>query len=80
MSRYLSFHSAQPGGKAADLIPAGADIPGFADQLGHGKNRILRHRIEEAAALVEPFGFPAKDGAEIEAEAVDMHLLDPVAQ
>ena len=66
--------------EAADLITAGADIPWFADQLHFRKHRVLRYRVEEAAALVEAFRLAAKNGAEIETETVDMHRLRPVAQ
>ncbi len=44
------------GRKAADLIAARADIPGFADQLHASQRRILGDGVEEAAALVEAIG------------------------
>ncbi|MNU87423.1 hypothetical protein D3C71_772050 [compost metagenome] len=68
------------GRKTADLITARTDIPGLADQLQLRQDRILRHRIEKAATLVESFRLSAQNGAEIEAETVDMHVFSPVTQ
>ena len=80
MSRKRSFHSAQPGGKRPDLVAARAQVPGLGDQLHLVEHRILPAGVEEAAALVEAVGLAAQDGGEVEAEAVDVHLGDPVAQ
>ena len=71
---------APAGRKAADLISAGTDIPGLGDQFDGGENRILAARLQETALIVEAIGFPRQNCAQIEAEAIDMRLLDPVAQ
>ncbi len=41
---------------------------------------VLHDCVEEAAARVEAVRLPPEDRAEIEAEAVDVHLEHPVAQ
>src|SRR6185437_11781469 len=66
--------------KTADLIAAWAAIPRLRDQLHRVEQRILTDRLEEAALLVEAMRLARENGTEIEAEAVDMHLRDPVAQ
>ena len=66
--------------EAPDLIAAGAAVPGLGDELDLGEHRVLPAGIEEAAALVEAVVLAREDGAEVEAEAVDVHVLDPVAQ
>jgi hypothetical protein len=50
------------------------------DQFYRVEHRILPAGIEEPAALVEAVRLPAQDRREVEAEAVDVHLGDPVAQ
>ena len=64
----------------ADLVAAEPGVPGLGDQLDRGEHRILRHRVEEARVLVERALDARERGREIEPEAVDPHLLDPVAQ
>ena len=44
------------------------------------KHRVLADGVEEAAALIEAVRLAAENGAEIEAETVDLHLGRPVAQ
>src|ERR1700744_6370838 len=68
------------GREVADLIAAGSGIPGLGDQLDRREQRVLVHRLQEAALLVEAVDFSREDGAEIEAEAVDVHVTGPVAQ
>ncbi len=68
------------GREAADLIAAHADVPGLGDHLCRGQHRVLGHRVEEVGALGEGAVLAGERGREIEAEAVDPHLLDPVAQ
>ena len=68
------------GRKAADLIAAGADVPRLGDQLDAGQHRILPDRGEERGAAVEAVWSAAERAGEIEAEAVDVTDLDPVAQ
>ena len=64
----------------AHLIAAGADVPGFGDQLDAGEHRVLPAGVEKAAALVEAVVLARQDRGEVEAEAVHVHLGDPVAQ
>src|SRR5688500_2004755 len=66
--------------KAADLVAARAAVPRLGDQLHLGEPRILHHRLHEAVVRVEAAGLAREDGAQVEAEAVDVHLLGPVAQ
>ena len=68
------------GREGADLVAAGAAIPRLGDQLHALQLGILHHRLHEAVVRVEAAGLAREDGAEVEAEAVDVHLLDPVAQ
>ena len=67
-------------GKTPDLVAARAAVPRFGDQLDGRQHRVLPARIQEAAALVEAVGLARKDGAEVETEPVDVHLLHPIAQ
>ncbi len=68
------------GREVPDLVAAGAAVPRLGNQLDLAEQGILAHRIEEAAALVEARGLPPQDGGEVEAEAVDVHFLRPIAQ
>ena len=68
------------GGKTAQLIAARPDVPGLGDQLDAGQHRILPQRIEKAALRVKAMGLAPQHGGQIEAEAIDMAVLDPVAQ
>src|SRR5690554_7352830 len=47
--------------KAADLVTAGAAVPGLGNQLHLAEHRILAAGVEKATALVEAMGFAAKD-------------------
>src|SRR5690554_4886094 len=47
--------------KAADLVTAGAAVPGLGNQLHLAEHRILTTGVEKATALVEAMGFAAKD-------------------
>ena len=68
------------GRKTADLIAARSDIPGFGHELDLAEHRILTDGVEESAALVEARLLARENGAEIEAETIDLHRLGPVAQ
>ena len=63
--------------EAADLVAAGTAVPRLGDQLHLGEQRILRHRLHEAVVRVEAARLAREDGAEVEAEAVDVHVLRP---
>lgn len=71
---------APAGRKRADLIAAGAAVPRLGDELHGAQGRILAAGLEKAALVVEAVRLARKDGAEIEAEAVDVGLFHPVAQ
>ena len=64
----------------ADLVAAEPGVPRLGNQLDRSEHRILGHRIEEARVLIERPLDAGERGREIEAEAVDPHLLDPIAQ
>ncbi|MNM73230.1 hypothetical protein D3C81_849500 [compost metagenome] len=73
-----------PFGKArrmvAELVPAGAQVPRFRDQLDAAQHRVLHQRIEEARALVEAVALAPERAAQVETEAVHVVALHPVAQ
>jgi hypothetical protein len=60
--------------EVADLIAAGAAVPGFGDQLHLAQHRVLAAGDEEAVALVEAVVVAPENGRQVEAEAVDVHL------
>jgi hypothetical protein len=62
-----------------DLVTAGADVPGFGDQLHLRDHRILMDDVEERAELVYVVKLTGQRRREIEAEPVHVHLFDPVA-
>src|SRR5690606_23390731 len=68
------------GRELADPVAARPDIPRLADQLHVREHRVLHDGVEESAARIEPVRLAAEDRAEVEAEAVDVHLEHPVAQ
>ena len=71
---------APAGREVADPVAAGADVPGLGDQLDAREHRVLAHRGQEQRVGVELARAPAERGRQVEAEAVDVHLLHPVAQ
>ncbi len=66
--------------KAAHLVAAGSDVPWLGHQLDARQHRVLPAALQEPAAFVEAVRFARKDGRQVEAEAVDAHLGDPIAQ
>ena len=66
--------------EAADLVAAGADVPGLRDQLDLADDRVLLHELEEGRQPVDVVELAGQRGGEVEAEAVDVHLGHPVAQ
>ena len=64
----------------ADLVAAHADVPRLGDQLDRGEHRVLGHGVEEARTLGVFAADPGERGRQIETEAVDPHLVDPVAE
>ena len=66
--------------KVADLIPALADVPRLGDELDLADHGILLDQIEEGRQPVDVVQLARERRGEIEAEAVDVHVVDPVAQ
>ena len=66
--------------EAAHLVAAGADVPGLGDQLHLADDRVLLHELEERGQPVDVVELAGQGRGEVEAEAVDVHLGDPVAQ
>src|SRR6478752_87025 len=66
--------------KVADLIPARAYVPRLGDELHVGQGRILVDDVEERRELVDVVQLAREDWREIEPEAVDVHVVHPVAQ
>jgi len=64
----------------ADLIAAVPGVPWLGDQLDGRQHGVLGDGIQEAGVLVVGAGDAGQGGGEVEAEAVDTHFLDPVAQ
>ena len=80
MSRKRSFHSAHGAGKRAELVAAGPDVPRLGDQLDPRQHRVLADDGEERPGLLEAGRATSQCRGQVEAEAVDVHLLHPVAQ
>ena len=68
------------GGKAAELVAAGTDVPRLGDDLDLGQGRVLADRVEEPAPAIVAILLAAERDRQIEAEAVDMDLIHPIAQ
>ena len=80
MSRYLPFHSRPLRREVADLVATRADVPRLGDQLDLADDRVLLHELEEGREPVDVVELARQRRGEVEAEAVDVHLGDPVAQ
>src|SRR5688572_31813798 len=52
----------------------------LGDHLHARQQRVLPDRLHEAVVRVEAAGLAREDRAQVEAEAVDVHVLDPVTQ
>jgi hypothetical protein len=66
--------------EAADLVQPGR-VPGLGDQLDAGETGVRLDVPEHRRIAHRRAGLVAReDRGEIEPEAVDVHLLDPVAQ
>ena len=66
--------------ESTDLIAALAHIPRLGNELDARQDGILPHRRQEGRVGVKGIGRARQRGGEVEAEAVDMHLFDPVAE
>ena len=67
-------------GEVADLIAAFADVPGLGDEFDVGEGGVLVDGVEEAGEAADVVELAGEGGGEVEAEAVDVHLGDPVAE
>ena len=66
--------------EVADLVAALADVPRLGDQLDPRHDRVLLDEVEEGRQPVDVVELAGQRRGEVEAEAVDVHLADPVAQ
>ena len=67
-------------GKRADLIAAEPEVPGLGDEFYRRQHRVLSHRGQEGGIAIEAVRLARQRGREVEAEAVDVAHLNPVAQ
>ena len=66
--------------KVADLIAALAEVPRFGNQLHAAQRRVLVNDVEEGRQPIDFVEAARQRRRQVEAEAVDVHLLHPVAQ
>ncbi len=66
--------------EVADLVAALADVPRLGDELHLADDRVLLDEVEERRQLVDVVQLAGQGGGQVEAEAVDVHLVHPVAQ
>src|SRR5262249_32296483 len=67
-------------GEVAHLVAARAHVPGLGDQLDLAQHRVLVDDVEEGAQPVDLEQLAGQGRGQVEAEAIDVHLQDPVAQ
>ncbi len=68
------------GREVAHLVAALAHVPRLGDQLDPADHGVLLDQVEERREPVHLVELPGEGGREVEAEAVDVHLGDPVPQ
>ena len=68
------------GGEAAELVAAGADVPGLGDEDAVGEEGVGGDGLEGFGVGVEALARAAEDGGEVEAEAVDAGLGDEMSK
>ena len=68
------------GWEVAHLVAAFAEVPRLGDEFDLADDGVLLHEVEERRELVDRVELPGQAGREVEAEPVDVHLGDPVAQ
>ena len=66
--------------EAADLVAVHAGVPRLGDQLHVPQHRVLADGGDEVPGQVDAVPGAGQRRREVEAEAVDVHLGDPVAQ
>src|SRR5205085_2281225 len=62
------------------LVAVFTQVPWLGDQLHARDNRILVDSVEEPRQLVHCVQLARQRRSQVEAEAIDVHLLHPVAQ
>src|SRR5690606_2210251 len=67
-------------GKTTDLIATFTQIPRLGDQLDPRDDRILMNDVEERAETIHGVQLARERGSQIEPEAIDVHLFDPVSK
>ena len=66
--------------EVAHLVAALPQVPRLGDELDRGHDRVLVDEVEERAQPVGRVHPPGQGGGQVEAEAVDVHVGDPVAE
>jgi len=66
--------------EVADLVSAVAEVPGLGDELDLRDHRVLLDDVEEGRKPVHLMELAGQGCRQVEAEPVDVHLDDPVAQ
>ncbi len=66
--------------EVAHLVAALAQVPRLGDELDRGHHRVLVDEVEERAQAVGGVHAPGQGRRQVEPEAVDVHVGDPVAQ
>ena len=66
--------------EVADLVAAGPDVPRLGDQLHLGEQRVLVDDVEERGEAIDVVELARERRREVEAEAVDVADVRPVAQ
>ena len=67
-------------GERPDEVAVHAGVPRLGDELDVAQHRVLADRRHEGAVHVDVVAGARQRRGEVEAEAVDVHLGDPVAQ
>ncbi len=67
-------------GESPELVAVLAQIPGLRDQLDSTQHWILMERRQPPRAPIKRAVITGQGRRKIEAKAVDLHLLDPIAQ
>ena len=68
------------GREAADLVAVRTHVPRLRDELDLRDHGVLVDEVEESGESVDLGELAGQSGGQVEAEAVHMHLRDPVAQ
>ena len=68
------------GREVSDLVAPLPEVPALGDRLDLGEHRVLGDGVEERAVEVDGVAVAGQRHREVEAEAVDVAVLDPVAQ